>query len=97
MIGDVLCFFPQGPSARLIPRGKDDRRQPWFCFKNQASAKAALQVSARPPAGSCGFNGQATVVISGYVVDLRETETYDTAKLDRVISSTAPRAIQCEP
>lgn len=97
MIGDVLCFFPKGPSAKLIPRGKDDRRLSWFCFKDQATAKAELKVLVRPPAGSCGFSGQATIVISGYVVDLRETETYDTARLDRVVSSTAPKAILCEP
>lgn len=96
MIGDVLCFFPEGKTANLIPRGKNDKRIPWFCFENQINAQTLLQVGGVPKKGSCGFSGRATVAVSSYVVDLTETETYDRAHLDRVVSTSKPRKIKCD-
>jgi hypothetical protein len=96
MIGDVLCFFPEGMSSSLIPRSKEDQRLPWFCFKNQREAQALLRAAGNPKKASCGFVGRATVIVSSYVVDLSETETFDTAQLDRVLSSSQPGFIKCE-
>jgi hypothetical protein len=96
MIGDVLCFFPEGKTTNLIPRGKNDKRIPWFCFENQTDAQTLLRVAGVPKKGSCGFSGRATVAVSSYVVDLTETETYDRAQLDRVVSTSKPGQIECD-
>jgi hypothetical protein len=96
LVGDHLCFYPSGPSRALIPRGDADRRMPWFCFSNQLSARRLLKMSRDKAADSCGFQGRATIVVSDYVVDRRESEAHDLAHLVRVVSAARPTSIRCK-
>jgi hypothetical protein len=94
-IGDQLCFFPDAASAGAIPRGDGDSRIPWFCFSDRDAALRAMSLPAASPPGSCGVEGTATVVVSGYVADLAVTSTFDTAKLDEVVRASAPVPVAC--
>jgi hypothetical protein len=92
---DSLCFTADQRSAKKIPREPGDERAPWFCFSNQRKAMTALGVPVRAGKGLCGFDGKATLVISNYRLDRRETETADGALLERVIKSTQAVAHKC--
>ena len=92
---DDLCFTADETSGKAIPREPGDERLPGFCFSNQRHAMAALGVPHRRKKGFCGFDGKATIVISNYRLDVRETETADGAKLERVIKATRPVAHKC--
>jgi hypothetical protein len=94
--GDVLCFFPKGASGSLVPRGKGDPRLPWFCFSNQKKAKNLLRANGDKTKASCGMQGEATVVVTNYVANLKEAEVFDTARLIKVKSSTGPRPLACK-
>jgi hypothetical protein len=94
--GDMLCFFPKGASASFVPRPKGDPRLAWFCFSNQRKAKTLLKANDTKPKGSCGMQGEATVVVSNYVVNSQEAEVFDTARLVKVIKSPGSRALSCK-
>lgn len=86
--GEQLCFDVNDSTGYLVPRdphlygsNNGDNRKPWFCFSNQAEAKQMLEVSAVNETVS----GDATIVISQYVVDKLEGGVYDTAQLDVVV------------
>ena len=94
--GDVVCFIPSKGSAAVIPRGNDDTRLPWFCFSNQTTAKNLLKANGTKPKSSCGLQGTATVVISDYIVNRRESEVFDTARLVKVLETSGARALGCD-
>jgi hypothetical protein len=94
--GDVLCFFPKGTSASLVPRGKSDPRLPWFCFSNQKKAKSLLRANGDKVKGSCGIQGEATVTVTHYVANLQASEVFDTARIVKLKSSTGPRPLPCK-
>ena len=96
MQGDMLCFFPKGASASLVPRGKSDPRLPWFCFSNQKKAKSRLRADGAKTKGSCGIQGEATVVVTNYVANLARSEVFDTARIVKLKSSTGPRPLPCK-
>jgi hypothetical protein len=96
MQGDTLCFFPKGASASLVPRPKGDPRLAWFCFSNQKKAKTLLKANDDKPKGSCGMQGEATLVVSHYVVNSQAAEVFDTARLVKVVSSPGSRALPCK-
>jgi len=96
--GETLCFYADNATAYLIPRDPNlyglnngDKRNPWFCFSNQNSAKNMFGISDKnifsniATATSC-IKGKATIEVSNYVVDERESEAYDTAKLEKIVS-----------
>lgn len=85
----LVCFSVIGPTGRLIPR-EQDPRSPWFCFSNTETARTSLKVPTEAPSGTCIIYGKATVQISKYVVDKRESEVHDVAFLDKVISLEKP-------
>lgn len=94
---DVLCFYPDPPTSRYIPREKGDERIAWFCFENQAKARRLLKVPSSLPVRDCGFIGHATISVSSYVVTRESSEVWDTAILDRVISSNTPKKVtECQ-
>ncbi|MFN4341194.1 MAG: hypothetical protein ACK4FE_04060 [Azonexus sp.] len=95
MIGDQVCMFPEKGSAKVIPRGADDSRDPWFCFSNRIAAMKQLQVPNQKPKGACGYRLKATVQVTDYVVNLAESEVFDTARLIQVVSRGAPRSLSC--
>lgn len=81
-----LCFYPQGKSAKLIPRQRGDERIPWFCFSNQPRAFLLLKVPKKLKRGVCEIEGNATIVVSNYVVDTTPSEVSDLAQIDRVVT-----------
>lgn len=95
IMGDTLCFYPKGPSAKLIPR-VNDSRSPWFCFANAKQAMQILKVPTQISKKNCGYQGKAELTVTRYIADRAETSTHDTAQLVRVISSTKPEPIRCE-
>ncbi|MBF6023973.1 hypothetical protein [Lysobacter niastensis] len=93
VVGRQVCFFPDQNTARIAPRGADDRRMVWFCFKNTDAAFAALKIP-RATKDGCGFQGAAAVEVVGYVADRQEGDGNDTAELVRAskVSDLAPIA-----
>lgn len=96
MLGGILCFFADQKTGYLIPREPDfwgptepDTREPWFCFSNQEEARKQLGVDSKKIFANktveC-VSGPATVTVSHYITDKLESETYDKAQLDKVIS-----------
>jgi hypothetical protein len=86
MAGDQVCFSPSKSDGKLIPR-ENDKRTPWFCFRDSKRTMAMLGISGllNDPK-VCSVTGRATIEISKYVVDRAETTTNDTADLVRVIT-----------
>lgn len=95
MIGDQVCLFPEKVSAKVIPRGTDDSRDPWFCFSNRIAAMKLLQVPNQKPKGVCGYRLEATVQVTDYIVNFNESEVFDTARLVQVVSRGIPRNLPC--
>lgn len=96
MLGGYLCFFADSRSGYLVPResdfwgpGQPDTREPWFCFTNQAEARKLLGVNDKAifadKTVEC-ISGPATVTVSHYITDKLESETFDKAQLDKVVS-----------
>jgi hypothetical protein len=106
MLGGYLCFTPDDKTGYLIPREPDfwgpdqpDTREPWFCFADQTGAKKLFGINDKAifqgDNPEC-VSGPATVTVSHYVTDKLESETFDKAQLDKVISfqkysSTCPQ------
>jgi hypothetical protein len=78
-----LCFYPDPPSAERLPRFPNDERISWFCFTNQEDAQNAL--------GGLPAAGQATIVIDRFDYLYEHTDTFNTARLESVLSH-APAA-----
>lgn len=97
MMGGELCFYADEKTGYLIPRdpnlrgagGEGDGRIPWFCFNDQEKVKKLFGVDDkaifRDKKIEC-IQGEATVEVSNYVVDKLESEVFDTADLDKIIS-----------
>ncbi|WP_200228214.1 hypothetical protein [Rubrivivax gelatinosus] len=96
ILGDQVCFYPEGRSASLVPRDKADQRLVWFCFRNTADAKQMLQVPASPSTGACGIRGRAQVEVADYWVYRGEGDGNDLAILKVVISASSGEAIACQ-
>lgn len=96
IIGNQLCFVPTEDSAALIPRKEDDTRMAWFCFADRDAAARALQVTAPPPAGFCGYTGMATLTITGYRVYLPASEGFDLADLVSIERADPPTPSRCD-
>ncbi|HUT21982.1 MAG TPA: hypothetical protein VMX18_01080 [Candidatus Bipolaricaulota bacterium] len=60
-----------------FPKFANDDRNIWFCFTNQELAKKLF--------GPAGSRGEATIEIDNYMINLRQTEVYNTAELVKVI------------
>jgi|GEM_PF-2192976 len=96
MLGGILCFSADKKTGYLVPRepdfwgpGEPDTRNPWFCFSDQAEAKKLFGINDKAifqdKTVEC-VSGPATVTVSHYVTDKLESETYDKAQLDKIIS-----------
>jgi hypothetical protein len=94
--GDLVCFFPKAASASLVPREKGDPRLAWFCFSNQKKAKSLLRANGDKAKGSCGIQGEATLVVTNYVANTKFGEVFDTARLTKIKSSTGPKPLACK-
>lgn len=73
----MLCMSADKASAKIIPRGAGDTRAPWFCFENYRFAMEKLQIPNKKPKGTCGYRLEATVQITDYVADRRESDVTD--------------------
>jgi hypothetical protein len=91
ILGDLVCFYPNAQSAKLLPRPHTKLKSPWFCFNN-SGAKALLGIQHR----SCGAAGTATVIVSGYKAYLGEGGGFDTAALQSVKSHSNKKIIACK-
>lgn len=99
-LGDIVCFYPTdknfGPILKLRhERDKNDNRLAWFCFKNTQKAKADFGIPSAKPKNACGYEGKATVLISGYELAAPDTGSTDTATLKNIISKDPVRTISC--
>ena len=93
VLGDAVCFIPDEKFERALPRIGNDERRAWFCFSNLA---AAMKGFGLPVARKgCGLRGSAHIVVSDYVVSREGGESVDKARLERVVSKSAPRPIPC--
>lgn len=75
--GKIISFIPDDSSILIIPKLKDDNRLVWFVFSNYEEASKEL--------GRLGCEGEATIVIDEYMIDANAIETYNEAKLVKVI------------
>lgn len=93
VLGDAVCFIPDPKFEKAIPRPAGDDRRAWFCFSNLAAAMKGFAL----PAGrrACGMRGTAQIVVSDYVVSREGGESVDKARLERVLSKSAPKPIPC--
>ncbi len=73
---DMLCFYPEPAAAARLPHFPDDDRETWFCFRNQADARAAL---GDPPA-----KGRSVVVVDDYDYVFQPSDAYNTARFVRL-------------
>jgi hypothetical protein len=93
VLGDAVCFIPGEKYEKAIPRFAGDDRRAWFCFSNLLAAMKGFALPAR--AKGCGSRGTARIVVSDYVVSREGGESVDKARLERVLSKSAPRPIRC--
>ena len=77
---EQLCFFPDDDAAVRLPRFPNDERISWFCFSNQDQARQRL---AAPPA-----EGAATIMIDGFEYLYEHSDTYNSARLERVVNAS---------
>lgn len=93
VLGDAVCFIPDPKFEKAIPRPAGDDRRAWFCFSNLSAAMKGFAL----PAGrrACGMRGTAQIVVSDYVVSREGGESVDKARLERVLSKSAPKPIPC--
>lgn len=105
LLGGELCFHADNETGYLIPRdpnlwgeGNGDTRISWFCFKDQGKAKEMFGINDNEIFSDktieC-IQGKATIQVSNYVVDKLESEVFDTANLDKIISKEKYKT-QCE-
>jgi len=101
--GNLLCFYPDDETKHLIPRdvdlfGNPDVRKAWFCFDDQKEAKSSFGINDeeifRDITAEC-IEGDATIKIYDYVVNLMQSEVVDTAKLKEIFTKE-PYINQCE-
>ena len=79
--GGLVCMRELNEqSLAKLPKNIGDARNIWFCFSNQDLAKTEL--------GPIGSSGLATVTIDNYVVDNRESEVWNVARLINVMNKT---------
>lgn len=95
IVGKQVCFFPSGPSARLVPRPAGDSRLPWFCFSNSPATAEMLGFSLTAPTKGCGLRGVATVTVSDYVRYTKEGDGNDVATLKVVQRKSTPEPLPC--
>jgi hypothetical protein len=95
LMGDLVCFEASGASKALIPRTPDDSRAAWFCFDDDKETMKLLRLPRSAAKGTCGYEVQATVRVTGYVVNREESEVTDVAKLVSVVARGPLRNIKC--
>ncbi len=98
MLGDVVCFEPTEETAQPISqlRSKEDSRMIWFCFSNADQAKADLGIPQEKPENSCGYEGEASIRVSGYELAQPDTDEHDSALLEAVLEKGKIKDIACE-
>ncbi|WP_225765075.1 hypothetical protein [Stenotrophomonas sp. Marseille-Q4652] len=100
--GEQICFYPdpagQQSILRAIKMSADQYgHDVWFCFNDTEEAAKLLGVSLKLAPTVCGFEGRASVSVSGYLPNLEEGDAVDLASLDAVGSVTGVKAIaECE-
>jgi hypothetical protein len=75
---NALCFYPDSASGAALPRFPNDNRYSWFCFSNQDAAVQAL--------GAPDAVGEATIEIEDFRYLYEHTDTFNTARLLRVLA-----------
>lgn len=103
LLGDIVCFYADEETGWQIPRDPDvqgqgyaDTRDPWFCFSNQEEVRAEFMLDNQVFADGtveC-VSGDATVTISEYTVNTRESAVFDTARLEDVVAAD-PYQLSC--
>ena len=100
--GEQICFYPNAAGQQSILRAikmSPDAygHDVWFCFNDTKAAAQMLGVSLKLAPAVCGFEGRASISVSGYLPNLEESDATDLATLDAVASVTGVKAItECE-
>ncbi|PHJ37100.1 hypothetical protein P378_18780 [Desulforamulus profundi] len=76
-LGSSIVFEVDNKSKNFLPKLVYDNRFIWFVFSNYEEAVKAF--------GKPGSRGEATIVIDDYTIRYKHTDTYNEAKLVRVI------------
>ena len=92
-LGDLVCYFPNEETAKLIKRTKKSKRMVWFCFVPNNEAKIALNVP-KKKTNHCGFTNPTSIIVTNYK-DLGGFQA-DTAKLEKVLSLGKVTEIPCK-
>ena len=92
-LGDLVCYFPNEETAKLIKRTKKSKRMVWFCFVPNNEAKIALNVP-KKKTNHCGFTSPTSIIVTNYK-DLGGFQA-DTAKLEKVLSLGKVTEIPCK-
>ncbi|MEW6696224.1 MAG: hypothetical protein ACOY35_09550 [Bacillota bacterium] len=77
LLGSVIAFTVDDQEHHQLPRITYDERKLWFVFSNHDEAAKVF--------GSPGSRGRATVVINDYIIRYAPTDTYNEARLLKVI------------
>ncbi|KKM09148.1 hypothetical protein SY88_19935 [Clostridiales bacterium PH28_bin88] len=72
-----ISFTVDEDSAQNLPRLKHDERSLWFCLTNHDEAEMEF--------GPPGSEGKAKIIIDDYTIRYEPTETWNTARLVKVI------------
>ena len=92
-LGDLVCYFPNEETAKLVKRTKKSKRMVWFCFVPNDEAKIELNVP-KKKTNHCGFTRPASIIVTNYK-DLGGFQA-DTAKLEKILSLGKVTEIPCK-
>lgn len=88
MMPKKLCFEPDFDSGSQVPRPNGNVRQVWFCFDNQEEAKKMLEIDESVFNKSVSeISGKAVILVTDYKLQTQETDTPDTAKIEKVVTN----------
>jgi hypothetical protein len=78
-LNNNICFYADESSKDKLPRLIQDKRYTWFCFNNQDKAKQDFNIP--------GSEGNVEIVIDEYKINFGPGETWNTAKLVKILNS----------
>jgi hypothetical protein len=81
---ETLCFYPDDESKSVIPREEGSKMSLNIDDKNISDVECKWII------------GDATIIISSYVVDKLESSVYDTAVIDEILVNKGPKIIEVD-
>ena len=92
-----VCFIPDVASAKALAGAGSER---FFCFQDMEKARELLKIKPiqwnRYPPNVCEAKGAATVTVTGYEDFVVEGDSFDTARLVKVLSASEAKPVVCD-